>query len=262
MQDTPFKLSFPLLACLFDGMAQSAHGVDWSLTTVMDYSTGCFGGSAATEIWYVPVTPKLEGERSTVKITLPWVRISSPGGGALIDVDTNGQPIYDGVGARVTQEGMGDAALSYSWSVRPQPRGGFLLNLLAKAKLATADEAKGLGSGRNDYAEQADLYYLAGALTPFATLGYRMPGDPGGLNLSNQWFGTLGLGYKLSTQNSASLMWDRRQPGRPGADGGNEVTFYWVRKLGPNYKVQVYAVRGFSRVSADWGMGIMAGVLF
>jgi hypothetical protein len=245
-----------LAACLVPALPAGA--ADWSLSAGMDYSNGRYGGGQATETWSVPLILKWEGERSTLKITLPWVRVTTPSGGNIIDVDPGGQPVYDGSGPRSTEEGMGDLGISYAWSVWPRPLYGFLLDLGAKAKLATADKAKGLGSGKNDYSVQADMYYLVGALTPFFTAGYRMPGDPAGLSLRNQRYGTLGLGYKLSSADSAGLMWDWRQASRTGSEGAKEATIYWVRKFSPDFKLQTYALRGFSAVSPDWGFGFLA----
>jgi hypothetical protein len=250
---------FALLAsCIAAGMVLPAAAADWSFSAGMDYSRGRYGGGEVTETWYVPLTLKRETESSTLKVTLPWVRITSPSGGNVIDVDPSGHPIYDGTGPRITEEGVGDMMVSYTWSVWSRPKNGFLLDLGGKVKLATADESKGLGSGKHDFSVLTDVYYLADAFTPFATVGYRMPGDPAGMSLRNQWFGTLGLGYKLSSANSAGLMWDLRQASRPGSEGGNEATLYWVHKFRPDLKLQTYAVRGFSTVSPDWGLGCLA----
>jgi hypothetical protein len=249
-------------ASLLLGMPLYAAAADWSATMGVDFSSGKYGGGQATEIWYVPLSLKWEEERSTLKFTLPWLRIRSPSGGNVIDVDANGQPIYDGTGPMESEEGMGDMVLSYTWSAWTQPHRGFLLDLGGKIKLATADETKGLGSGKNDYSVQADVYYLAGALSPFATLGYRMPGDPAGVTLDNQWFGTLGLGYKLSGTDSTGFMWDFRQASRPGSEHSNEATLYWVHKFSGDFKLQTYTMKGFSQVSPDWGLGLMASVIY
>lgn len=146
------------------------------------------------------------------------------------------------------------------------------MDLVGKLKLAPADEAKGLGSGENDYAGQLDRYYLAGNFSPFVTAGYRMPGNPPGQSLSNVWFGTLGLGYKGSPSDSVGLMWDVRQASRASTGGkitmdvdghvisgtsGNEATLYWVHRFTPEWKIQHYAVKGFSDASADRGLGLM-----
>ncbi len=230
---------------------------DLTLGGGLDYSTGNYGASQSTEIWYTPLTVKYESGASTVKLTLPRVSITAPAGGQLIGVDAQGRPVYDGSGVRSNQEGMGDVVLSYSHSLFTQPVRGMLLDLTAKAKLATADDGKGLGTGENDYSVLADVYYLAGAWTPFATVSYRLTGDPAGVDLRNVWGGTLGFGYKRSPTDSLGLMWDARQASSATGIASNEATVYWVHKFGGGMKLQTYAVKGFSDGSADWGVGAM-----
>ncbi len=246
-----FLLSLPVLP---------AGAGDFTLSSGLDYSNGKYGASQSTEIWYVPLTTKYETGASIFKLTVPWLRIRAPGGGNLIGVDAAGRPVYDGAGAKTSQEGMGDVVASYSHSLFEQPVLGVLLDLTAKAKLATADT--GLGSGKNDYTALADLYYPAGAWTPFATVSYRVTGDPAGSNLKNVWGGTLGLGYKKSSENSLGLMWDRRQASTASGVASNEATAYWVHKFGGGMKLQTYAVKGFSNGSADWGLGAMFSKAF
>jgi len=240
-------------------LAVPAGAGDFTLTSGLDYSSGKYGASQSTEIWYVPVTAKYETGASTFKLTVPYVRIRAATGGNLIGVDAQGRPIYDGTGAKASQEGMGDVVASYSYSLFEKPVRGVLLDLTAKAKLATADANKGLGSGENDYTALADLYYLAGAWTPFATVSYRVTGDPAGRNLKNVWSGTLGLGYKQSPENSLGLIWDSRQASTATGVASNEATAYWVHKFGGGLKLQAYAVKGFSDGSPDWGLGAMFG---
>lgn len=239
-------------------LSAAAEAGEFTLTSGLDYSSGKYGGSELTEIWYVPVTAKFESGASTFKLTLPYVRITAPVGGKLID----GRPVSAGSGARETQAGLGDVVVSYSYSLLEQPVRGFLLDLTAKVKLATADADKGLGSGENDYSVLADLFYLAGAWTPFATVSYRLTGDPAGSNLENVWGGTLGLGYKQSPENSLGLMWDMRQASTVSGVASNDVTAYWVHKFSAGLKLQSYVVKGFSSASADWGMGLMLGKTF
>lgn len=250
------KLQGPLVMLAASIGVAAAQAADWSVSAGIDYSRGKYGGSEATEIWYVPLSLKRESGQSTLKLTLPWVCMSSPSGGNIIDVDTNGQPIYDGTGPRVSEQGPGDVVVAYTWNAWPAPVHGFLLDLGAKLKLATADENKGLGSGKHDISLQTDLYYLAGKTTPFLTLGHRRPGDPSGLSLRNQWYGTLGLAYKQSAANNFGVMWDMRQASRAGSEAGNELTLFWLHKFQPNLKLQIYATKGFSEVSPDFGLGM------
>lgn len=249
-----------LLACVLPALV--ARAGDLTLAGGMDYSIGKYGGSESTEIWYVPVTAKFESGASTFKLTLPYLRITAPIGGNLIGIDSQGHPIYGGSGTRETHEGQGDAVASYIHGLFEHPVKGFLLDLGAKAKLATADAAKGLGTGKNDYTAMADLYYLAGAWTPFLSLTYRVTGAPAGSNLKNVWGGTLGLGYRQSSANSLGLMWDTRQASTASGVASSEATAYWVRKFGGGTKLQAYAVKGFSDGSPGWGLGAMFGKTF
>lgn len=248
-----------LMATMMLGVLHEPLAGDLTFSTGLDYSTGKYGSTSSTDIFYVPLTLKYEWGASTLKTTLPYLRIAS------------------GSAPRVTQEGVGDWMFSYGYSLFEQPRNGFLVDLIGKLKLATADETKGLGTGENDYAAQIDLYYLAGALSPFMTMGYRMPGNPPGQNLRNIWYGTLGLGYKFSPSNSAGIMWDLRQASRTAgggpvtvdADGhiisgvnSSELTLYWVHKFNPDLKLQIYAVKGFSDASSDRGMGLMVSKMY
>jgi hypothetical protein len=243
-----------LIAALLPGAMSQSQAGDLTFSTGLDYSTGKYNSAASTDIVYFPLTLKYEWGRSTLKTTLPYLRITS------------------GAAPRTTQEGVGDWIFSYGYSLFEQPRNGFLVDLTGKFKLATADDAKGLGTGENDFAAQIDLYYLAGALSPFMTVGYRIPGDPSGQNLHDIWYGTLGLGYKMSPSNSVGIMWDLRQasvssgggPITVDVDGhvitgsnSSELTLYWVHKLSPDIKMQIYAVKGFSDASADKGLGLI-----
>lgn len=247
-----------MAAMLSMSQALPAAAGEFTLGGGLDYSNGKYGASQSTEIWYAPLTAKYESGDSTLKLTIPYVRITAPGGGTIID----GKLVYGGAGARSSEEGMGDVVVSYSRALFEKPVRGMLLDVTAKAKLATADAAKGLGTGENDYSLLADLYYLAGAWTPFATVSYRFTGDPAGVDLKNVWGGTLGLGYKQSANDSLGLMWDSRQASTTTGVASNEATAYWVHKFGGGLKLQTYAVKGFSDGSADWGLGAMFSKTF
>lgn len=234
-----------------------ADDASFTATVGLDYSTGKYGSTARTDILYVPVIIKYSSGPSLLKLTVPYLSMTSPSGGTLIGVDENGLPIFSGTGERVTESGLGDAVLSYIHTVIEEPKNGFLLDLGAKVKFPTADEDKGLGTGKIDYAAFIDLYRLAGAWTPFATLGYKVLGDPAGLELRDVWYGTLGVSYRLSDRNSIGAMWDLRQRSHSDGDPVNELTGYWVHKLGGGWKTQTYAVTGFSDASPDVGVGMM-----
>ena len=245
-------------ACCFlaSTAVQAEDSARYSLSAGIDFSSWDYGSSANTDIWFLPVSFKYERGPSTLRLTVPYIRVTAPSGGTLIGYDDQGRPIYSGTGPRTTEQGLGDVVLAYTHSLFEQPRENFLANIGARVKFATADEDKGLGSGKNDYGAFAEVYYLAGAATPFAIVEYRVNGDPADIDLRNIWQGTLGLAYQLSDRNSVGALWDLRQSLTPGGDGMNEMTAYWTHKFGGGYKLQTYGVVGFGGISPDYGLGL------
>jgi hypothetical protein len=224
-----------------------------TLSASVDYSSGDYGADTDTEVWYFPITAKYEIDRSVFKLTVPYLQVDGPAGCTIID----GRPVCAPTGTVSSEQGLGDVIFAYSYSLTPQPVSGFFFDLSGKVKFATADEDKGLGTGENDYALQADAFYLAGNATPFATLGYRFMGDPEGYDFNDVWYGTLGVDYKLSPDNNVGGLWDVRQKVVDTGDGTSEVMLYWTHRFGGGYKLQTYAVTGFSDASPDYGLGVM-----
>jgi len=248
------KIRHSVASFLALGYGMAAAG-DLTLTTGLDTSIGKYGSADSTVVRYLPVTLKYEWGRSTFKATLPYVSITS---NSNVTVDQDGNVISSGgAGQRVTQSGQGDAVASYSYSLIDQPHHGWLVDVTAKIKLPSGDKTKGLSTGERDYSVLADFYYPAGKWTPFLSLGYRRPGNPPGGSLQNAWLGSLGAGYKFSDADSAGCMFDARQASSASLAGSRELTAYWVHKFTPATKLQLYAVKGFSDASADYGLGAM-----
>jgi len=234
------------------GLSPAADG-KLTLSAGLDYSSGDYGSDTDTEVWYFPFMAKYEIGRSIIKLTVPYLQVDGPSGCTVID----GRPICGTTGTTSSEQGLGDVVLGYSYSLTPQPVAGFIVDLGGKIKFATADEDKGLGTGENDYSLQADAFYMAGKVTPFATLGYRFMGDPDGYDFNDTWFGTLGVDYKLSQTNNVGGLWDLRQKVTDDSDGASELMLYWSHKFTGGYKLQTYAVSGFSDASPDYGLGVM-----
>lgn len=229
----------------------------FSLTTGLDYSTGKYGGTETTEIYYVPVTGKYEADEYTLKLTVPYLRVTGPGN-VLIDLG----PIGPASTTSTTQSGLGDIVVAGTYNMYEGRGNGTLVDVTAKIKFATADEAKGLGTGKNDYALQADLYKTLGKNNLFGTLGYRVMGDPAGVTLNNVFFASLGAGHQYSQETSAGLILDLREKVSATSFAQQELTVYVSHKLGKTWKAQAYALKGFSDGSPDWGAGAMFTAAF
>jgi len=250
-----------------------AFGAD-GLTTLSvgaDSSTGKYGQDQSTHIFFVPITGKYEAGPWTLKLLVPYIRITGPGnvigaGDSRITLPgkvIGGTTLPPGVGAaRRTEVGLGDVVASGFYNVFDERSAPIGLDLGVKIKFATADDSKGLGTGKNDYAGQADFFKAIGAFTAFGTIGYRWYGDPAGIDLRNVPYAAVGASYRVSQPTSVGFVYDWRNRIVQGGARVSELTAYVSRKFSADWKLQVYAVKGFTDGSPDFGGGLTLAYSF
>ncbi len=249
-----------LVSLTFQTSLTHAEGT-FSLTSGVDYSTGKYGQSQSTDITYIPFIAKYETGDTTFKLTVPWLKITGPGdvvgSDALVVLGNTNRPT-------TTESGLGDIVFSATHTIAQFGEGNpFILDLTGKVKFATASTSKGLGTGENDYSVVLDAYKpLNNTFTLFGDVGYKLTGDPAGLNLNNVWFGTAGLSYKINTTSSAGVIADARQATLDTSEPLRELTLFLTHKFSAHYKLQSYLTHGYSDASTDWGGGVMLGWMF
>lgn len=225
-----------------------------TLSTGLTYLTGDYGQAQSTEILYVPFSLKKRTGPWTLKLTVPYLRITGPGG-VLPELGPTGSTTGTG-------SGLGDILASATYRAYYDADSGVLVNVTGKVKLPTADEDQGLGSGKADYYAQVDLYRISGAWTPFATLGYKVIGDTASTDFNNVVYGAVGVSYKVSDATSAGAQFYTRQKTTDSNDPRRELTLFASNKLSKEWKLQGHLIRGFSDASADWGVGASIGYDF
>jgi hypothetical protein len=226
----------------------------------IDYSSGKYGGTSSTDILYVPVYAKYEGDTLGLKVTVPYLRITSPG--TVIIVGDRPVAVSSPSAPRTTESGLGDVVLAGTWSAYNNREAGVLLDVVGKLKLPTADESKGLGTGKTDYALQLDAVKQWGSLSALATVGYRWMGNPPGIELKDVWYASSGFAYKLRPETSVGLLYDYRQRTSTNGSPQSEITAYVSQRVSSHTKLQLYAIGGFADGSPDWGAGLMIAQTF
>jgi|JI8StandDraft_1071087.scaffolds.fasta_scaffold183760_1 hypothetical protein len=234
--------------------ATAAHA-DIQVSTGLDYSEGKYGSNITTKQTTVPLIGKYETDTWSVKASLPYVWIKN------VNSNSRGESLPCGNAAATPKDvdGFGDLVLAGSYSVYAQ--GDTLVDVNAKAKIATGDEDQCLSSGQHDYSASVDLTQRFGALTAFGTLGWTKKGDPefAGIktNYDDPVFASLGASYKVATATSVGASYDYRQKLTSKGDPISEMTVFVSQKLPNNLRMQGYAVAGFSDASADLGVGVL-----
>jgi hypothetical protein len=250
------KIVVPALLLIVT-ISSSAETATYNFTTGLDYSSGKYGQIDTTDITCIPFTGKVEFERTTLKLTIPWIQIV--GTGAVTGGANNQIVLGNSKRVRTRESGLGDIVTSATYSLVESSEYKFVLDVTGKVKFGTASYDKGLGTGENDFTFETDAYKTFDKFTLLGTIGYRTLGEPAQINLNNVWFTSFGAGYKIDSSNSAGAYLDLRQATSATGTNLREYTAYYVHKFNPQYKLQSYLIYGDTRSSADWGGGIMLG---
>jgi Putative MetA-pathway of phenol degradation len=234
------------------GTVLAADHTSLQLTGGVDFSSGDYGASENTDITFVPIGIKYEINNFRVFGTLPYLSIKGPGavvGGA--------DPIIVGPEGPVTTEsGLGDIILGMAYLVEPTSDNMPFIEFAAKVKLPTADESRGLGTGKTDLALQIDAFQSFGNVTPYATLGYRIRGSSDLISLKNSFYGSAGFSYKLSPDNSAGVSFDFQTKSSDFLQNRYEVIPFFSFKASPDWKLLFYGSAGFSDSVPNFGLGV------
>lgn len=115
MQIKPRRLSPSALVCAVAALLPYSAQAQFSVSAGADYSTGKFGGSTATDVWNVPLVGRWDSGALTLKLTVPWIRITNAGG--VIPVLGNGAGEHGGAGGDDRGGGGGSGSGRGSTSV-------------------------------------------------------------------------------------------------------------------------------------------------
>lgn len=257
------KLSL-FLALSLCGSAQAGDG--FTLGTGIDYSSGRYGGDIPTEILAVPVAATWTRGRLSARISVPWLYVTGdpnvlPGVGG---VDNNnplgrgrlpllGDPDQDDEPERGTASGIGDVDAALTWSTALGDSAGLAMGV--RAKIATADEDQGLGTGANDYGASLDLHRVFGGTTVFGGVGHTRLGDSRYIDLDHVNNANLGLGRAVGN-GQLGAMYEHRTASSRGRDDRRDATLFYAHPTASGGRLQVYASHGFTDGGPEWGAGV------
>ncbi|HEU4774079.1 MAG TPA: transporter [Lysobacter sp.] len=268
--------TFSLLAAAL-AITGAAHAAEPRFGIGVDYSSGDYGSDVTTEILSIPVTAQLDTGNWSLRASLPWVRVSGdanvlPGVGLVDNLNPTGRgrggllggPPGGGTGSGDTLQrgeasGVGDLALRATYAV---PTGTALgLDLGVNAKIATADEDKGLGTGANDYGVSVDLYRDFSGTLLFGGVGYTWLGDSAYIETDSAANANLGIARTVGN-GRLGVMLDHRDATSHSFDDRRELIGFYNLHTGSGPRLQLYASHGLTDGSPDWGAGLAVSTAF
>ncbi len=249
----------PLTACYFAGaiffapvLSVYAAEADLSVSFGAEYTTGSYGTSTDTNIWYFPVSLKYQTAADSLALTVPYVSVEGSGsvvaGERAMRRNVSSSSSY-------TKSGLGDIILVGSHKI--SETSSSRMDLTGKIKFGTADEKYNLGTGEDDVSMQLDMEKYLDSNSVYGTVGYKILGDPPSVNFRNVLYGSLGLSHKLDAVQTVGMEWYAQQAALSGGPASSELTLYLGNKVDKKTKVTGYLLKGFSDGSPDWGLGIV-----
>lgn len=223
-----------------------------SYTTGLDYSTGDYGSGTDTRMLVFPVSARMESGQLRLSASIPWIRID----GASSVLAGDGSPvIVDPNAPRTIRSGFGDLSLGAGWVI-PEEKLGFGLEFAARVKLPTSSSAKALGTGKADFSLSTEVSKNFGNVTPFVSLGYRMPGDPVGIDLKNTFFASAGASVVVG-KSVLIGSYDYRQATSALVKDSQEIFGAFSTPVSKRLSITAYGSGGLSDGAPNFGAGLM-----
>ncbi|MET0262029.1 MAG: transporter, partial [Rariglobus sp.] len=226
----------------------------WRIDASATYSRGEYGLTEDTEVYVGLLNIVYETKSWRFQTGVPVLHIEGPativGGGAGVAT----QP------ADSSETGLGDVTVSGTYKFGPLTRAAIDTDFTAQVKLPTANEDRGLGTGKVDTYLQFDARKTFGRVTPFATLGYRFLGSDSTYPLKDGIFASLGVAAPVTTSTTAGVAVSWREKIVDDQDDSVDAMLFAQTVLTEHWRVLAYGLAGFTESAPDFGFG--AGVTY
>jgi hypothetical protein len=231
--------------------APAAPAPEIKLDTGLVYARGTYGLPTNTDIFMALVSPTYETPDWRLQASFPYIWLRGPAS------------VVGNAGTVATsrsEHGIGDATLAATRKFAAAD--GWFPSFGAKIKLPTADDAKGLGTGRTDLSLEGDVAKKFGDITPYATLGYQFLGRSAQYPMKDGLFGTLGFVTNLTDQTVFGLAGNWRQPTISGGASAQELMAFVQQKITGDSHLQFFVLHGFTDASPTLAVGATLGLVF
>lgn len=219
----------------------------WSVGTGADYSRGAYGFATDTEVFSVPATVSYDANSWLFTASVPWLTIKGPA--AITGTGGAARP------TAASESGLGDLVAGGTYRFG-EVFGPVNLAFTGRVKLPTADDAKGLGTGETDFYGQLDFYRTFVATTLFGSVGYRALGDSALYRLEDGLYASVGAHFRVSPETVWTLAGNWGQRIIAGGDPTTDVMLAFNHDWSPQWRCTVYALKGFTDASPDFGTGL------
>lgn len=221
----------------------------WQAGLSFSYLTGDYGEDKNTDIYYTAVTIKRYVKQGDVTLTVPYLDISDDG---VTFVGAEAEPTIGGDGG----SGLGDIILKGRYYAITQDGLIPFIDVVGSIKFPTADEDKGLGTGKTDFTCMVEFARRLKNknLIALAEVGYTFVGDPSGFDADNRWLYSFGLAHELTPKTTLSGYLDGRTAIFKGNDDPLSLLLIGQYKFRPDLHFDTLLEVGLNDGAPDFGI--------
>lgn len=248
-----------------------------SVSLGFDFASGDYGTDQTTDSYRIPLTLGFTPtEQLDIALVIPYLyqnnRSTVPLGGMRFSTHNSGTDTETGMGGmgggstavstNDSQSGLGDITLTAGYILIPEAEKTPMLRPLVYAKLPTADEDKGLGTGAYDFGGGLSLAKGFGDWFAYAEALYIAPGSTSSFNPNNYWTYLASTSYRVTERLVYGIDLSGATSAFDASAEALEVQLevnYWTSQRA---SVGGYVAKGLSDGSPDYGVGFYGAIWF
>lgn len=240
--------------------ASSAAQSDWKASASINYETGTYGSASRTDTFYMPVTLKRYFSEGDLSVTVPYINQKNGAGVVTVDGSVFG---VNGSSSQSTASGVGDIVLKGSYYLLTESnKTPFDLNIVAKLKVPTGDDSKGLGTGEFDTGMGLEFAKaLPNGFFGYFDLYYTFIGDPPGLELEDRFAFDVGFSKRIDPRWTVSAFYEESTPLLKPNSNLRDVLVNFEFKVDERTKLFFGGTVGLSETGPDYGLSVGASIL-
>lgn len=249
---------------------------NWQVGFSPTYSSGNYGTASTTNITYLPVAVRRLFDSGDITFTIPYICVNGDGAVTVLSGVPNRVSKSGSSGATTSSSSTGNKKGKEPGNVEPTTstdcgigdlilRGRYYLvdevgwvptiAVTGRVKFPTADSERGLGTGRFDESVGVEVSKkLIGRWLGFVDFGYTFIGDPPDLNLRNQWYYDLGVGYNLTQNLLISMYYEEYRALIEGLSNPRDLLFALNYKATSTLRFNASILAGLSDGAPDYAL--------
>lgn len=231
----------------------SNSGISLAASVGTDYSSGDYGAEEKTEVILLPLILRARTGNLAVSSSITYIRMEGP---ADVVIGPDGEQVPGVPTSGGLREGLSDLSLGASYTFRGEEPVGPQLTLSGRVKLPTSKKSAQLSTGKVDYSVRGEVSAPIGAFTPFASIGYRILGDPQGVDLRNGLTASFGASVSLGRQVVIASVDYASSTSASTEDSRSLFTGFSI-PVGARLNLTGYSVVGLSESTPDYGVGLL-----